>query len=82
MSKLIHRTGQEREDRIISGKTNLTVAAIFLIDENWKVFKEYRDITGKPLRPEETEEVGWLIWSDLCLLCLCFWWFYLAVLRK
>jgi len=44
MSKLIHQMGQEREDRIISGKTNLTVAAIFLIDDNWKIFKEYRDI--------------------------------------
>jgi hypothetical protein len=57
MSKLIHQMGQEREDRIISGKTNLTVAAIFLIDDNWKVFKEYRDIIGKPLRQEEIEEV-------------------------
>ena len=57
MGKLIHRMGQEREDRIISGKTNLTVAAIFLIDDNWKVFKEYRNITGRPLRPEEIEEV-------------------------
>ena len=42
MSKLIHRMGREREDGIISGKTKLTVATIFLIDDNWKVFKEYR----------------------------------------
>ena len=39
MSKLIHRMGREREDRIISGKTKLTVAAIFLIDDNWRIFK-------------------------------------------
>lgn len=35
LSKLIHRMGREREDRIINGKTNLTVAIIFLIDDNW-----------------------------------------------
>ena len=57
MSKLIHRMGREREDRIISGETKLTVASIFLIDDNWKIFKEYRDIIGKPLRQEEIEEV-------------------------
>ncbi len=38
-SKLIHRMGREREDHIIRGKTKLTVTAIFLIDDNWKVFK-------------------------------------------
>jgi len=67
MSKLIsrsavqrknrYRMGQEREDRIINGKTKLTVATIFLIDDNWKVFKEYRNIIGKPLRQEEIDEV-------------------------
>lgn len=40
MSKLVHRMGREREDRIINGETKLTVAAIFLIGDNWKVFKE------------------------------------------
>ncbi len=35
----------------------LTVAAIFLIDDNWKVFREHREIIGKPLRQEEIEEV-------------------------
>ena len=50
MSKLIHRVGQEGENGIISGKTKLTVAAIFLMDNNWKVFKEHREIIGKPLR--------------------------------
>jgi len=56
-SKIIYWMGQEREDKIISGKTKLTVATIFLIDDNWKVFKEYRDIIGKPLRQEEIDEV-------------------------
>ena len=56
-SKLIHRMGREREDRIIGGETKLTVTAIFLIDGNWKVFKEHREIIGKPLRQEEIEEV-------------------------
>ncbi len=23
------------------------------------------------------KEVGWLISSEVCFLCLCFWWFYL-----
>lgn len=31
--------GLEREDKIINGKMKLTVATIFLIDDNWKVFK-------------------------------------------
>lgn len=31
-NRLIHRMGMEREDRIISGETKLTVAAIFLIN--------------------------------------------------
>ena len=57
MSKLIHRIGREREDRIIGGEMKLTVTAIFLIDDNWKVFKEHREIIGKPLRQEEIEEV-------------------------
>lgn len=35
-SRLIHRMGREREDRIISGETKLTVTAIFLINDNWK----------------------------------------------
>ena len=56
-SKLIHRMGREREDRIISGETKLTVTQIFLMDENWKVFREHREIIGKPLRHEEIEEV-------------------------
>ena len=55
-SKLIHRMGREREDRIIGGETKLTVAAIFLIDDNWRIFKEYRDIIEKPLRQEEIDE--------------------------
>jgi hypothetical protein len=42
MSKLIHRMGREREDRIIIGKMKLTLATIFLVDNNWKVFKETR----------------------------------------
>ena len=49
--------GREREDRIISGETKLTVTTIFLIDDNWKIFKEHREIIGKPLRQEEIEEV-------------------------
>lgn len=49
-SKLIHRMGREREGCIIGGKTKLTVAVIFLIDDNWRIFKEYRDIIGKSLR--------------------------------
>ena len=57
LSSLIHQMGRDREDRIISGETKLTVAAIFLIDDNWRIFKEYRDIIGKPLRQEEIEEV-------------------------
>ena len=40
LSNLIHQMGRDREDRIISGETKLTVTAIFLIDDNWKVFKE------------------------------------------
>ena len=72
MSKLIHRMGKEREDKIISGKTKLTVAAIFLIDNNWRIFKEYRDIIGKPLRPEEIEEVEKMLRCKLLkLLTLC-----------
>jgi hypothetical protein len=38
-SRLIHRMGMEREDRIISGEMKLTVAAIFLIDDIWKIRK-------------------------------------------
>ncbi len=57
MSKLIYQMGRDRENRIVTGKTKLTVTAIFLIDDNWKVFKEYRDIIGKPLRQEELDEV-------------------------
>ena len=50
MGKLIHRMDRVREDRIIGGGTKLIVAAIFLIDDNWKIFKEHREIIGKPLR--------------------------------
>ncbi len=57
LSSLIHQMGRDQEDRIISGETKLTVTAIFLIDDNWKVLKEYRDIIGKPLRQGEIEEV-------------------------
>ncbi len=53
----IHRIGREREYKIISGKTKLTLAQIFLMDGNWKIFKEHREIIGKPLRQEEIEEV-------------------------
>ena len=56
-SKLVHRMGREREDRIISGEMKLTVAAIFLIDDNWKTFKKHREIIRKPLRDEEIDEV-------------------------
>ena len=44
LSSPIHQMVRDREDRIISGETKLTLAVIFLIDDNWKVFKEYRDI--------------------------------------
>jgi hypothetical protein len=37
LSKLIHQMGRERADRIISGETKLTVAAIFLIDEEGRL---------------------------------------------
>ena len=57
MSKLIHVMGRERENLIISGKMKLTLAQIFLMDSNWKVFKERRGIIGKPLRNEEIEEL-------------------------
>ena len=57
LNSLIHQMGRDREDRIISGETKLTVAAIFLIDDNWKIFREHREIIGKPLRQEEIEEV-------------------------
>ncbi len=50
LSNLIHQMGRDREDRIISGETKLTVTTIFLIDDSWKVFKEHREIIGKPLR--------------------------------
>ncbi|MFC1713603.1 hypothetical protein ACFL6S_08045 [Candidatus Poribacteria bacterium] len=43
-SRIIHRMDREREYRIICGETKLTVTAIFLIDDNWKIFKEYREI--------------------------------------
>jgi hypothetical protein len=59
LSSLIHQMGRDREDQVISGGTKLTVTAIFLIDDNWKVFKEHREIIGKPLRQEEIDEVGW-----------------------
>jgi hypothetical protein len=63
LSSLIHQMGRDREDRLFSGETKLTVTAIFLIDDNWKVFKEYRDIIGKPLRQEEDVEMqGSTIW--------------------
>ena len=32
-TRIIDRMGQEREDRIISSETNLTVAGIFLMDD-------------------------------------------------
>ena len=51
-NRIIHQIGREREDRIITGKTRLTVAQIFLMDSNWKIFKEHREIIGKPLRQE------------------------------
>ena len=57
LSKAIHQMGMEREDRMISGETKLAVAAIFLMDDNWKVFGEYRDTIEKPLRQEEIDEV-------------------------
>jgi hypothetical protein len=53
----IHRIGREREYKIISGKTKLTLAQIFLMDGNWKIFKKHREIIGKRLRQEEIEEV-------------------------
>jgi hypothetical protein len=56
LSSLIHQMGRDREDRLFSDETKLTVTAIFLIDDNWKVFKEHREIIGKPLRQEEIEE--------------------------
>ena len=58
LSKRIHQIGRKWEDQIITGKTKLTVTQIFLMDENWKVFREHREIMGKPLRHEEIEEVG------------------------
>ena len=48
-NRTIHRVGREREYRIITGETKLTVAQIFLMDANWKIFKEHREIIGKPL---------------------------------
>ena len=48
LSKLTHQIGGEREDRIITGKTKLTVTQIFLMDENWKdseCLLEIRSIT-------------------------------------
>ena len=56
LGKLIHQIGREREDGIITGKTRLTVARIFPMDANWKVFREHREIMCKPLRHEEIEE--------------------------
>ena len=56
-SGIIHGIGRERENRIIAGKPKLTVAQIFLMDGNWEIFKEHREIIGKPLRQEEIEEV-------------------------
>ena len=43
MGKRIHQIGRERQDRIISGETKLTVASIFLIDDNCETFKEASD---------------------------------------
>ena len=57
LKKLIHQMGREREDRIITSKTRLAVSQIFLMDGNWKIFREHREITGKPLRQEEIEKV-------------------------
>ena len=52
-----HQIGREREGRIITGKAKLTVAVIFLMDDNWKIFGEHSETIGKPLRWEEIEEV-------------------------
>ena len=41
LSKVVHRMGMEREDRIISGKTKLTVTTIFLMDDNWTFLFRY-----------------------------------------
>ena len=41
LNRVIHQVRREREDGIISDETNLTVAAIFLMDDNWKIFEEY-----------------------------------------
>jgi hypothetical protein len=35
----------------------VTVTAVSLIENNWKVFKEHGESIGKLLRQEETEEV-------------------------
>ena len=56
-SGIIHGVGRERENRIIAGKPKLTVAQIFLMDGNWEIFKEHREIIGKLLRQEEIEEI-------------------------
>ena len=57
LSSLIHQIGRDRKNRIVTGKIELTVAVIFLMDDNWKLFREHREIIGKPLRQEEIEEV-------------------------
>jgi hypothetical protein len=56
LSSLIHQMGRDRENRIVTGKTKLTVAMIFLMDDNWKIFREHREIMGKPL-----SAVGYLL---------------------
>jgi hypothetical protein len=41
LSSLIHQMGRDRENRIIAGKTKLTVTQIVLMDDNWKIFREH-----------------------------------------
>ncbi len=71
LNKLIHQMGREREDRIISGEAKLTVTTIFLIDDNWKIFKDYREVIGKPLRQEEIEEVEKMLYA-LGIFCTAY----------
>jgi len=48
----------------------LTVEAIFLMDGNWKTFKEHREIIRKPLRDEEIDEVEKMLnGSPLLMIC-------------
>jgi len=74
MSKLIHRMGREMELLLISylkGNELWSIGGWHWLEQRL-MYRERMSLRSIDKR------AGWLVWSDVCFLCLCFQWFYLG----